>query len=125
MGRGKAFTAAVVDVGKISGGHEKVLTGSGDGVSEFIEERCELLKIHRIAVNLDDHIGFIVGAELCGRRGEGAELGEGDVMNHGWSSMSSFLTRYISLDLTTFNLSIRVLRVLFSSSKLELSTNFE
>lgn len=83
MTGGKTFTAAVVDVGKISGGHEKVLTGSGDGVSEFIEERCELLKIHRIAVDLDDHIGFIVDAELCGRRGEGAELGEGDVMNHG------------------------------------------
>lgn len=83
MGRGKAFTATIVDVGKVGGGHEKVLTGSGDGVSEFIEERGELLKIHRIAVNLDDHIGFIVGAELCGRRGEGAELGEGDVMNHG------------------------------------------
>lgn len=74
MTGGKTFTAAVVDVGKISGGHEKVLTGSGDGVNEFIEERCELLKIHRIAVDLDDHIGFIVGAELCGRRGEGAEL---------------------------------------------------
>ena len=83
MGRGKAFTAAVVDVGKVGGGHEKVLTGSGDGVSEFIEERGELLKIHRIAVDLDDHIGFIVGAELCGRRGKGAELGEGDVMKHG------------------------------------------
>lgn len=33
MTGGKTFTAAVVDVGKISGGHEKVLTGSGDGVS--------------------------------------------------------------------------------------------
>ncbi len=83
MTGGKTFTATVVDVGKISGGHEKVLTGSGDGVSEFIEERGELLKIHRIAVDLDDHIGFIVGAELCDRRGEGTELGEGDVMNHG------------------------------------------
>ena len=83
MTGGKTFTTAVVDVGKVGGGHEKVLTGSGDGVSEFIEESGELLKIHRIAVDLENYIGFIVGAELCGRRGEGAELGESDVMKHG------------------------------------------
>lgn len=37
MTGGKTFTAAVVDVGKISGGHDEILTGSGDGVSEFSE----------------------------------------------------------------------------------------
>lgn len=83
MTGGKTFTAAVVDVGKISGGHEKVLTGSGGGVNEFIEEGGELLKIHGVAVDLENHIGFIVGTELCGRRGKSAELGESDVMKHG------------------------------------------
>lgn len=83
MTGGKTFVAAIVDVGKISGSHEKVLAGSGGGVSEFIEEGSELLKIQGNTVDLDDHIGFIVGTELCGRRGEGAELGEDDVMDHG------------------------------------------
>ena len=83
MTGGKTFATAIVNVGKISGGHEKVLAGSGGGVSEFVEERGELLEIQGDTVDLDDHIGFIVDAELCGRRSEGAELGEGDVMDHG------------------------------------------
>lgn len=83
MAGGKTFAATIVDVGKIGGGHEKVLAGSGGGISEFIEEGSKLLKIQGDTVDLDDHIGFIVDTELCCRRGEGAELGEGDVMNHG------------------------------------------
>ena len=67
MGRNKAFMIAIIDFGKIGGGHEKVLTGSRGGVSEFIEERGELLKIHGVTVDQDDHIGGRVDVEIFDR----------------------------------------------------------